>query len=235
MTNQKKQKRPVRQVKDDSFQPKKKRRKPATKKKSATNSAGVSKKRQTQQKKRRKQKKIKRMMTELILTVLISSMLLLLISFLTISLPRVEGYSMMPTLEDQDRVFVNKLGKLKRFKLVYYKDPKSQATTIRRIIGTPKESLYYKEDRLFINDQEVVERFIADQIAKIKQSNSVFTKDFSLSKDMGDDQIPAGKYVVLGDNRSYAADSRMFGYIDEKDIIGVVEARIFPIHRMTRF
>nr|WP_086315690.1 signal peptidase I [Enterococcus sp. 7F3_DIV0205] len=174
-------------------------------------------------------------MLELTITLIISSILFLLLSFFTFSLPKMEGYSMMTTLEDRDRLFVNKLGAVKRFSLVYYKDPVSGAKSIRRIIGLPFESLYYKNDQLFINDTETVERFIDKQLTTSKNSNSTFTKDFSLNEVLGNLQVPKGKYFVLGDNRSYATDSRTFGYIDEKDIIGVIELRIFPLHRMTHF
>lgn len=184
---------------------------------------------------KRKRKNYKKIMLELTITLIISSILFLLLSFFTFSLPKMEGYSMMTTLEDRDRLFVNKLGEVKRFSLVYYKDPVSGAKSIRRIIGLPFESLYYKNDQLFINDTETVERFIDKQLTTSKNSNSTFTKDFSLNEVLGNLQVPKGKYFVLGDNRSYATDSRTFGYIDEKDIIGVIELRIFPLHRMTHF
>ncbi|WP_422392077.1 signal peptidase I [Enterococcus sp. 7F3_DIV0205] len=197
--------------------------------------ATAVRKKTTRYGRKRKRKNYKKIMLELTITLIISSILFLLLSFFTFSLPKMEGYSMMTTLEDRDRLFVNKLGAVKRFSLVYYKDPVSGAKSIRRIIGLPFESLYYKNDQLFINDTETVERFIDKQLTTSKNSNSTFTKDFSLNEVLGNLQVPKGKYFVLGDNRSYATDSRTFGYIDEKDIIGVIELRIFPLHRMTHF
>ena len=60
--------------------------------------------------------------------------------------------------------------------------------------------------------------------------DDVVTDDFKLS-DIGVDVIPENKYLVLGDNRSNSLDSRNYGLIDRKQIIGTSWFRIWPLKR----
>ena len=163
------------------------------------------------------------------------SLLFMLVQQVTFSLPKVSGYSMMPTITDGDRLVVNKLGTIKRFSLVYYRDPNSKETSIRRVVGLPNERLTYRSDQLYINDQEVVERFLEEAKEQAKANETQITEDFTLSEVLQTDVISEETYFVLGDNRSYASDSRDFGTIKRRDIIGTVEMRWLPFHRLTRF
>lgn len=149
------------------------------------------------------------------------------------ALPLFEGYGMTPTVSDGDRIYVNRLKKVKRFKLIYFKVPNSKERSIRRVIGLPGEELSFKNDQLLINQQPIVERFLAMPLYRAKQEEQLLTEDFSVNQLSNGQQqhIPKGKYLVLGDNRQYSTDSRYYGMIDEKDIIGVVEARVFPVYK----
>ncbi|MBO0421306.1 signal peptidase I [Enterococcus plantarum] len=170
---------------------------------------------------------------ELIITAFIVSGLFLLGSQIFFALPLFEGYGMTPTVSDGDRIYVNRLKKVKRFKLIYFKVPNSKERSIRRVIGLPGEELSFKNDQLLINQQPIVERFLAMPLYRAKQEEQLLTEDFSVNQLSNGQQqhIPKGKYLVLGDNRQYSTDSRYYGMIDEKDIIGVVEARVFPIYK----
>ena len=57
------------------------------------------------------------------------------------------------------------------------------------------------------------------------------TNDFNLEEICSCNSIPKGKYLVLGDNRPISKDSRMIGFIDEKDILGKAVYRIWPISK----
>lgn len=203
-----------------STQAKQKKRRPASKNKL---------------KKKRQKKKQHLLLKQLMLTIGISLVLFSTITYFTIRIPKMDGYSMTTTLTDKDRVFVSKLSTVKRFKLVYFKHPLTKEPLIRRIIGMPGDDLYYKNDELFINDKLTPERFLEKSVATAKQAGFLLTQDFSLTQVINENRIPPGKYFVLGDNRQYSSDSRYFGLIDEKDIIGVVEIRFFPFHTVTRF
>lgn len=188
---------------------------------------------QTIKKKQRQtwQTSIKRLILELGLSLILLGTVLYLLSFFTFTFAKVEGYSMVPTLNNDEWVFVSKLAKPKRFKLVLHKDPNTKETSVRRVIGLPGESISYKDDQLYVNDRDVFERYLEDETKRAKNSGSVYTTDWSTKAEY----VPKGKYLVLGDNRPYASDSRDYGYVDEKDIVGIVEMRVLPFHQMQQF
>ena len=191
-------------------------------------------------KRRRKKRKIRNIQEvskELGITFLIVLLLLFLLSRVFFTLPKNEGYGMRDELNDGDRVYVDRLGKRKRFSLIYFKQPDGNGTSIRRIIGLPEEKVSYRNDELYINDRLVVERFIQRRLVQAKIENEVITVDFD-SKDILETNngiIPQGKYLVLGDNRHYATDSRYYGLVDEQAVIGTVKLRWWPFYQIRAY
>ncbi|MGG5341111.1 signal peptidase I [Enterococcus sp. AZ192] len=161
--------------------------------------------------------------------------LFFLLQWLFFSLPTVNGYGMTATLNDGDRLFVRKHAQIKRFDLIYFKNPVNDQLMIRRVIGLPGEEITYEEDQLMIDQKFVVERFLVNEQNEAKAEERLLTENFSLASLTGSRALPKGSYFVLGDNRHYAADSRQFGWIDEENIIGVVKTRLLPLHNMTQF
>ena len=131
----------------------------------------------------------------------------------------VVGDSMVPTLEENQVLLLNKLdykfNDIERYDIVVIKIEKSEI--IKRIIGLPGENIEYKNNKLYIN-------------GTAEESNYNFeTDDFTLKSICDCDKIPNDKYLVLGDNRAVSADSRIIGLIDKKDIIGSTTISIWPI------
>lgn len=191
-----------------------------------------------QRKKKKRKKQVFNFMLEIIGTILVFTLLVWLVSLFLFSLPKVVGYGMTPTLDHNERVFVNKKGAITRFSLVYMNIPnKENERTIRRVIGLPGEEVRYKNDQLWIDNKEISERFLAEKKQEAAQNNDLLTEDFSSAQlsTEGVSRIPKGKFLVLGDNRFYASDSRFYGYVDEQDIIGTVSMRLLPIHKLTSF
>lgn len=208
---------------------KRQRDKPTKKKiKSLTDRKRVKKKRL---KKKRKSSFLKQVMIELFITIGIAVILFTFVCHFTIAVPSIEGYSMTPTIDNGERVLVNKFGKIKRFSLVYFHIPGKKELAVRRVIGLPNEEVKYKNDQLLVNSEEIAERFLTEQKNDAKQQAFLFTTDFSVAQKTNRREIPNDSYLVMGDNRLYATDSRQFGLINRKDIVGVVEARIFPLTR----
>lgn len=203
---------------------KKKSSQPSTKKRKAAK-GNTSHKRKA--KKRRKKRPI---WLDLLITLSVTFVILSSVIYFGFRFPKMEGYSMNTTLNDQDRLVVMTWKKAKRFNLIYFKDPRNGQVSIRRVIGLPGEDLNYKNDELYINSKTVPERFMEQAIADAKQTGLLLTQDFTLKQVTGESLIPEGKYFVLGDNRQFAVDSREYGLIDEKDIVGVAGMRIFPFH-----
>ncbi|MBO0439870.1 signal peptidase I [Candidatus Enterococcus ikei] len=198
------------------------------------------KKKNTQKKKKLKRKKIKkkrlrRLLIELALTIFVTSGILYLVSVPTFTIAKFEGYSMDPTVNEGDTVYVNKLAQIRRYRLVYFNVPNNKEKSVRRVIGLPGEEVFYKNDKLFVNNKEKIETYLAKSLYDAKQTGIVLTDDFNVRHLTGQSTIPKGKYLVLGDNRKYSSDSRYYGLIDEKDIIGVVQMRLMPFHKMMRY
>ena len=141
--------------------------------------------------------------------------LVLLIKFFVVSPIRVNGSSMYETLHDGDIMILNiidyKFHDIKRFDVVVVKE--RNELIIKRVIALPGEEVTYEDNKLYINDK----------LVKDKYGNG-FTNNFNY-------KIPKGTYFVLGDNRENSMDSRVFGPFKRKDIVGKTNLIIFPFNR----
>lgn len=149
--------------------------------------------------------------------------IVLIIVLYVVTLQQVVGPSMQPTLNEGDVLILNKfqyyLFDVKRNDVVALKYDGSKYL-IKRVIGLPGESIYYKDNTLYINGNPYKENIV----------EGLVTEDFDL-KDNGYEVIPDDMYFVLGDNRGDSLDSRSkeVGLIKKEDIIGKVFIRIWPI------
>jgi len=133
---------------------------------------------------------------------------------------RVEGMSMAPTLEDQDRLIVNKL--IYRFEeprrsdivMLYYPlDP--DKSFVKRVIGEEGDTVRVVDGRVIVNDVPVPDDYVPSE--------------FRSHDDWGPQVIPEGYYFVMGDHRNNSSDSRHWGYVPKRYIIGKVQLRWWPI------
>ena len=147
----------------------------------------------------------------------------LVIVLYVVTLQQVVGPSMQPTLNEGDVLILNKfqyhIFDVKRNDVIALKYDGSKYL-IKRVIGLPGESIYYKDNILYINGNPYKENIV----------EGLVTEDFDL-KDIGYDVIPEDMYLVLGDNRGNSLDSRSkeVGLIKKEDIIGKVFIRIWPL------
>lgn len=142
----------------------------------------------------------------------------------------VDGDSMEPTLSDGDYVLLNKFSDVERFDIVVFPPPDDEETQyIKRVIGMPGDQVEYREDVLYIDGENVDEFFLenAEEEAAFYSSG-----DYSLLTLLGVDEVPAGQYFVLGDNRLNSRDSRSFGFVDEEAILGKASLRYWPFDRI---
>jgi len=151
-----------------------------------------------------------------------------LLFIFVVGLQQVVGPSMNPTLNEGDIMIVNKLTyHLKDIGrndiVVIMQDEKYM---VKRVVGVPGETIEYKNNHIFVNGVEFEETFI--------DLDKVHTNDFSI-KDLGYDTIPEGKYLVLGDNRENSLDSRDYGLVDRKEIVGRAWIRIWPFSQVKVF
>ncbi|MDU0476258.1 signal peptidase I [Staphylococcus chromogenes] len=144
----------------------------------------------------------------------------------------VKGDSMDPTLKDGERVIVNKLGKtfgnLERGNvIVFHADENSDY--VKRIIGVPGDHIEYKHDVLYVNGKKTPEPYLEYNMKhKNYEEITGSFKSSDLPNSGGQYKIPKDRYLVLGDNREVSKDSRAFGLIDKKQIVGKVSLRFWP-------
>ena len=140
----------------------------------------------------------------------------------------VSGQSMYPTLHNNDRMLMSKLGDINRFDVVVLHAPDQDKEYIKRVIGMPGDTVEVKEGKLYINGQPVEQPFINKEILVNK---TVYIDDFTLQELTGESKVPEGKYFVMGDNRGVSRDSRMIGLIDRKAIEGKAVFTIWPMNQ----
>ena len=133
---------------------------------------------------------------------------------------RVEGLSMAPTLEDQDRLIVNKLvyriGDPRRGDIVmlYYPVDPSKSF-VKRVIAEEGDTVRIIEGRVYVNDIPLQDDYVP--------------AEFRSHDDYGPKVIDQGYYFVMGDHRNNSSDSRTWGYVPKRYIIGKVQLRWWPV------
>jgi signal peptidase I len=149
----------------------------------------------------------------------------LIVTFL-FQVARVDGQSMAPTLEDRDRLIVNKLayriGEPQRGDIVmlYYPlDP--DKSYVKRVIAEEGDMVRVVDGQVFVNDVPLPD----DQIPPEYRSHD----------EWGPQVIPEGYYFVMGDHRNNSSDSRHWGFVPKKYIIGRVQVRWWPFPTATVF
>ncbi len=166
-----------------------------------------------------KEKFIKEYLPYIIIIIIV-----LLIKAFIISPIRVNGESMYSTLHDKDIMILNKVvyrfNKIKRFDVVVVTTNKSPI--IKRVIGLPGDKIKYIDNKLYVNDKLVKEKF-----------NHAKTEDFNI-KELGSVKVPKGTYFVLGDNRVNSVDSRIIGFVPKKKIAGRAKYIILPFSRIRK-
>lgn len=142
----------------------------------------------------------------------------------------VEGSSMVPTLNDGNRLIVNKIsyqiGELERYDVIVF-HANEKEDYVKRIIGLPGDQIEYRDDHLYINGELLEEPFLEEFRDHAK--GMTLTEDFTLSELTGVETVPDGMLFVLGDNRRGSTDSREIGFISTDQVVGKVNLRYWPL------
>ncbi len=127
--------------------------------------------------------------------------IIMIINGLFFSLAQVDGESMEPTFCPHDTVIINYQSSIERNDILIVKN--NDSFLIKRVVGVPGDTIKIDSEGIEINGV-LIETYLL--------SNTVIY----------DMVIPEGYYYVLGDNREHSLDSRFFGMVDDKDILGEV-------------
>jgi signal peptidase I len=133
---------------------------------------------------------------------------------------RVEGQSMAPTLADQDRLIVNKLayrlGNPQRGDIVMLYYPiNPDKSFVKRVIAEESDTVRIVDGRVYVNDVPLRDDYVPPE--------------YRSHDDWGPQVIPEGYYFVMGDHRNNSSDSRHWGFVPKKYIIGKVQLRWWPV------
>ena len=163
--------------------------------------------------------------------------------------------SMQPTIKEGDRIIVNKMaydlklpfsqlsllttGEPKRGEIVVFESKAAENRLIKRMIGLPGDTIAMKDETLYINGKALeykIKEKNAQQLFAIEQVDSishVVRIDKSRSNELSNFSpitVPAGHYLVLGDNRRNSADSRVYGFVPRHELKGKATTIAFSVN-----
>ncbi len=154
----------------------------------------------------------------------------------------VSGPSMLPLLNGNkvlsDRVLYNRLVyhfiSPKRGDVVVYEEPDpldsyKKIKSVRRIAALPGETVYIKNERLFINGRTLEDPFFKNQRYIFRAESGMDYGGQSRAE-----KVPEGSYYLLGDNTEESRDSRQKGYVSGEKLEGRVFFRYWPFSRWGR-
>jgi signal peptidase I len=122
---------------------------------------------------------------------------------------RVEGTSMLPRLEDHDRLFINKFvyhfSAIQRGDVVVFRYPRDpEKSYIKRVIAVPGDRLRIDRGEVILNGRRLAEPYVPDEYRDSRSYPEIV--------------VPPDFYYMMGDHRSISSDSREFGPV-ERDLV----------------
>jgi signal peptidase I len=166
--------------------------------------------------------------------IIFAAVMAVLIVVFVVQPVKVEGTSMQPRLENDERIFVNKFEynftSIKRGDIIVFWFPEDPSKSfIKRVIGLPDDTVDMDPSgQIIINGHPIEEAYLAperNQAARSRWNQSQFTSG-------GRVRVKAHYYFVMGDNRDQSNDSRSWGLVPEKYIYGKAMFRYWPLTRI---
>ena len=185
--------------------------------------------------------------------IVIAVLLALFIRTFVVQAFKIPSGSMLPTLQIGDHLLVSKFlygikmpftgtllvpfKKVGQGDVVVFRFPKDRSVDyIKRVIGTPGDTVEIRDKRVFVNGKPIV-----DSHAHISSTTILDTKS-SPRDNLGPILVPEDRIFVMGDNRDNSYDSRFWGFVDQKDVLGKafilywswdIKKPLFSLQRLT--
>ncbi len=175
--------------------------------------------------------KEKSVFREYVEAIVIAVLLAIVIRTFIVQAFKIPSGSMLPTLQIGDHLLVNKfiygirvplsgsllvpIKKPSRGDVVVFRFPKDKSIDyIKRVVGVPGDTVTIKNKKVHINNKP-----IEDQHAYFN-STSIMRASSGPRDNTGPITVPEGKIFVMGDNRDNSYDSRFWGFVEQKDVLG---------------
>ena len=174
-------------------------------------------------------------------SIIVAAVLAILLRTFLFQIYKIPTTSMVPTLMPGDKIFVSKLtygpkipftslrlpgfSKPKRGQVVVFVPPHERNKAyIKRLIGMPGDEVLIEKGNIYINGKEIVDHRIARNY--YYDTGDYLEKTKKLT-------VPEGSYFFLGDNSISSLDSRFWGYVPAKDVVGKAIFIWWPPKRIT--
>ena len=171
---------------------------------------------------------------DIIETIVVAAAIFVVVYLFLLQPHQVRGASMEPNLSDGQYILTDKISyrfeKPRRGDIIVFKAPVDpNFDYIKRIIGLPGESIQIKDGKIIIKNTTHPKGFVLEEPYKINGSDQPGT----LLEDNREFKISEDNYFVLGDNRNQSFDSREWGELSRKNIIGKTWLRYWPISKFS--
>lgn len=167
-------------------------------------------------------------MRETVETIVIAFILAFLIRTFVVQAFYIPSGSMEPSLQIGDRILAYKflygLKNVKRGNIIVFKFPLNpRKDFIKRVIGLPGDVIKIENKEIYVNGKQLSEPYIVHR----DNWNSGFPRD-----EYPPTSVPAGSLFMLGDNRDSSDDSRYWGFVPAKYVVGEAFLVYWPLWRI---
>lgn len=178
-----------------------------------------------------------------VIPIVIGLLIALLIKQFLFQVVRVDGPSMQPNLQNNERVFCLKRSQIHHGSVVIFDangvDPQVAVKTdyVKRVIGLPGDTVRSKNGNIYVNGKKINQSYISMSQRDAGTGNwnlkSISVQN-SWLKNNGATKVSKGEYFVLGDHRSVSNDGRYWGFVPKNKIDGVVKVPSWAGTKTTR-
>lgn len=168
---------------------------------------------------------------EILEVVLVAIIVVMGVRYILVQPFLVSGSSMEPTFQSGDYILINEISyrirNPERGEVVVFHYPGDEKVYfIKRIIGLPNEKVMVQDGKVLIFNKEHPEGFTIHESYLPESIKTIGNKEITLKE---------GEYFVMGDNRNSSYDSRQWGSLNKKEIIGMAWLRLWPLNKVMAF
>ena len=172
-------------------------------------------------KNKKENEKIWKVFVDYIKVIIIALIISFAIKTFVVTTTVVDGRSMNPTVNDKDRLLVNKIFFMKknitRGDIIDFYVPEAKKYYLKRVIGVEGDIVEIKDNRLYLNGKMQNEPYVSTNVTSPHNQTTKW-------------QVPKGYIFVLGDNRSNSRDGRDLGVVSRENIVGKIIFRFYPFN-----